>query len=67
MKQSISDFIDGNPIIKEPKTKKSARKINLSDAVWEELKEYYEFCKQEWDKLEATRDQNHFFVFFNQY
>lgn len=33
VKQSISDFINGNPVIKEPKTKKSTRKINLSDAV----------------------------------
>ncbi|OAB26463.1 hypothetical protein PMSD_25075 [Paenibacillus macquariensis subsp. defensor] len=67
VKQSISDFIDGKPIIKEPKTKKSTRKINLSDAVWAELKDYYAFSKQEWDKLEETRDNNHLFVFFNQY
>ncbi|MEC0093433.1 site-specific integrase [Paenibacillus macquariensis] len=67
VKQSISVFIDGKPIIKEPKTKKSTRKINLSDAVWAELKDYYEFCKQEWDNLVEIRDNNHFFVFFNQY
>lgn len=67
VKQSIADFIDGKPNIKEPKTKKSIRKIYMSDAVWAELKDYYEYCKQEWDKLEDTRDNKHFFVFFNQY
>ncbi|WP_379349095.1 hypothetical protein [Paenibacillus sp. GCM10027629] len=67
VKQSISDFINGTPVIKEPKTKMSTRKINLSDAVWEELKEYYAYCVQEWDELEETRDNDHFFVFCNQY
>jgi integrase len=67
VKQSISDWIDGKPVIKEPKTKKSKRKINLSDAVWAETKDYYEVCKKEWEKLEKTRDENHFFVFYNQY
>ncbi|WP_261303973.1 tyrosine-type recombinase/integrase [Paenibacillus andongensis] len=67
VKQSISDFINGNPVIKEPKTKKSTRKINLSDAVWEELREYHDYCKQLWVELEKTRDNDHFFVFFNQY
>jgi integrase len=67
VRQSITDFNDGKPIIKEPKTKKSKRSIHLSDAVLTELKEYYEFCKQEWDNLEETRDNEHFFLFFNQY
>ncbi|MFE5321659.1 tyrosine-type recombinase/integrase [Paenibacillus sp. NPDC056579] len=65
--QSITDFINGSPVIKEPKTKKSKRIISLSDAVCAELKEYYEHCNQQWDALEATRDNDHFFVFFNQY
>ncbi|RNB92530.1 site-specific integrase [Brevibacillus fluminis] len=67
VKQSISNFINGKPIIKEPKTSKSVRKISLSDGVCSELNEYYNFCKQDWDKLEETRDKDHFFVFFNQY
>jgi integrase len=67
VRQSITDFINGSPVVKEPKTKKSKRLISLSDAVLAELKDYYEFCKQEWDKLERTRDNDHFFVFFNQY
>ncbi|MFS0555051.1 tyrosine-type recombinase/integrase [Brevibacillus sp. 179-C9.3 HS] len=67
VKQSIANFINGKPIIKEPKTKKSLRKISLSDGVLSELKEYYKFCTQDWDKLKETRDEEHFFVFFNQY
>ena len=65
--QSITDFINGNPVIKEPKTKKSKRIISLSDAVCAELKDYYEYCKKQWDDLESSRDNDHFFVFFNQY
>lgn len=67
VKQSICNFINGKPIIKEPKTKKSLRKISLSDGVLSELKEYYKQCSHEWDKLKGTRDKDHFFVFFNQY
>lgn len=67
VKQSISDFINGSPIIKKPKTKKSLRKISLSDGVSAELREYYEFCTQDWNSLAETRDNEHFFVFTNQY
>ncbi|BAH41687.1 hypothetical protein BBR47_07100 [Brevibacillus brevis NBRC 100599] len=67
VKQSITNFINGEPIIKEPKTKKSIRKISLSDGVLSKLKEYYKLCTQEWDKLTGTRDKELFFVFFNQY
>jgi integrase len=67
VRHSITDSVNGIPIIKEPKTKKSKRSIHLSDAVLAELKEYYAFSKQEWDKLEETRDIEHFFLFFNQY
>lgn len=67
VKQSITEFSNGRPIIKEPKTKKSKRSIHLSDSMLLELKEYYAFCKDEWDKLRETRDNEHFFVFFNQH
>lgn len=67
VKQSIANFINGKPIIKVPKTKKSLRKISLSDGVHSELREYYKFCVQDWDNLKETRDEEHFFVFFNQY
>nr|WP_256436636.1 site-specific integrase [Brevibacillus sp. HB1.1] len=57
VKQSITNFING----------KSLRKISLTDGVQSELKEYYKFCTQDWDKLVGTRDEEHFFVFFNQF
>lgn len=67
VKQSVTDFINGNPVVKVPKTKKSIRKISLSDAVCAQLGDYYAFALQKWSLLEQTRNQNHFFVFFNQY
>ncbi len=67
VKQSITDFVNGKPIVKEPKTKKSKRSIHLSDSIWMELKQYFKFCKNGWDKLEETRDHEHFFLFHNQY
>ncbi|WP_260070705.1 site-specific integrase [Paenibacillus sp. p3-SID1389] len=66
VKQSITMNVHGKPIIKEPKTKHSIRKISLSDAVNAELKEYYNHAKQEWKALAKIHDnENHFFVFFN--
>lgn len=40
VRQSIAMMKNGEPIITEPKTKKSKRKISLPDALIEQLKEY---------------------------
>jgi integrase len=44
VKQSISMMVNGDPIITEPKTKKSKRKINLPDAVRRGGDHFFVFC-----------------------
>lgn len=68
VRQSITSSIDGVPVIKEPKTKKSIRKVALSDSVLEELRAYYKESKEQWDSLGEMglcKQDDHFFVFFN--
>lgn len=67
VRQSITMFENGQPYIKLPKTKKSIRNITLSDLMVQELKAYQEHCLVEWDSLKSTRNEKHFFVFFNHY
>lgn len=66
VKQSIATKIKGEPIISEPKTKKSKRRISLPDVLTDQLKEYYLHCRkvrfQMGDKWEGG---DHFFVFCN--
>lgn len=67
VRQSITMFGNGQPYIKLPKTKKSIRDITLSDMMIQELREYKAHCLVEWDLLKETRNNDHFFVFFNHY
>lgn len=67
VQQNITTFKDGEPIIKQPKTKHSIRKIALPASVTAELNDYYLHCRKERMKMKTVwkRDE-HFFVFFNE-
>lgn len=64
VKQSIALAVNGEPVITEPKTKKSKRTISLPDSVVDDLKEYKKYIH---DQLQNVRDRwkggEHFFVF----
>ncbi|MGO4500036.1 tyrosine-type recombinase/integrase [Paenibacillus sp. 2RAB27] len=64
VKQSIPMFKDGQPIIKEPKTKNSIRKVSVPSFVIQELKSFYNQSKTDRDALEEKWAAGlHFFVF----
>lgn len=66
VKQSISMMVNGEPIITEPKTKKSKRKISLPDALILELKEYYLHARKvRFQMGDKWRGGDRFFVFCN--
>ncbi|CAM3464758.1 site-specific integrase [Brevibacillus invocatus] len=66
VKQSISTQINGEPIITEPKTKKSKRKISLPDDLIDQLKEYYLYARKVRLQMgDKWAGENHFFVFCN--
>ncbi|ETT53153.1 integrase [Paenibacillus sp. FSL R7-269] len=67
IRQSITAYKDGEPLIKEPKTKNSLRKVALPSSITAELNEYYLHCRKERMKLKNIwkRDE-HFFLFFNE-
>ncbi|MFE1631244.1 tyrosine-type recombinase/integrase [Brevibacillus reuszeri] len=64
VKQSIALAVNGEPVITEPKTKKSRRTISLPDSVVDDLKEYKKYIHEQ---LQNVRDRwkggEHFFVF----
>lgn len=64
VKQTISSMVNGEPIITEPKTKKSKRKVSLPDAMTERLKEYYLHARKlRFQMGDLWRGGDHFFVF----
>ncbi|MBJ6361114.1 tyrosine recombinase XerC [Paenibacillus sp. GCM10012307] len=67
IRQSITAYKDGEPIIKEPKTKHSLRKVALPSSITAELNDYYLHCRKERMKLKTVwkRDE-YFFLFFNE-
>lgn len=63
VRQSLS-YANGKPIIKEPKTKSSFRRVSLPSSVVSELKLYLLQCEEEKRKLlDAWEGGDHFFVF----
>ncbi|MEC0269361.1 site-specific integrase [Paenibacillus anseongense] len=66
VKQSIPMFKDGQPIIKEPKTKNSIRKVSVPQFVIDELRAFQLQCKKDRLKLEEKWEGGErFFVFCN--
>ncbi|HZG81763.1 MAG TPA: tyrosine-type recombinase/integrase [Brevibacillus sp.] len=66
VKQSIAMMVNGEPIITEPKTKKSKRRISLPDALIDQLKEYYLHCRKvRFQMGDKWQGGEHFFVFCN--
>ncbi|AGR47480.2 integrase [Brevibacillus phage Abouo] len=66
VKQNISVFSNGEPIITEPKTKKSIRKVSLPDSVTQQLRDYYLHCRKEKLRMgDKWENNDRFFVFYN--
>jgi integrase len=66
VRQTISSFNKGVPVITEPKTEKSNRTISLSNATISELREYKKHIHEQLDQVgDAWKGDGHFFVFSN--
>lgn len=66
VEQTISMFENGEPVITEPKTEKSKRKLHLPDSMIEELKEYKKHIHDQLDIVgDMWTQKDHFFVFCN--
>lgn len=64
VQQSVSISVKGEAHIKEPKTKKSKRKVSLPTSVLLELKDYIEYKrKQREDQGDLWLGGDHFFLF----
>ncbi|MFC4808790.1 tyrosine-type recombinase/integrase [Paenibacillus sp. GCM10023250] len=62
--QSMIHALKGEVIVKQPKTKKSIRKVALPNSMLKELKEYYDYRMQERNNIgDAWRGGNWFFMF----
>ncbi|WP_246565587.1 site-specific integrase [Paenibacillus faecis] len=67
IRQSITAYKDGEPIIKEPKTRHSLRKVALPSSATDELNDYYLHCRKERMKLKTVwKRDDPFFLFFNE-
>lgn len=64
VRQTMIHALKGEVIVKQPKTKKSARKVSLPSSVLEELKEYYSYrIKERNDIGDAWYGGEWFFLF----
>lgn len=64
VKQSIAMAVNGEPVITEPKTKKSKRTVSLPDSVVEDLKEYKKYIHEQLENVgDRWKGGEHFFVF----
>jgi integrase len=61
--QSVSSTTAGVARVKEPKTKKSKRKVSLSEAMLELLREYQRYQSEERKAIEDWQGREHLFIF----
>ncbi|TNJ64534.1 site-specific integrase [Paenibacillus hemerocallicola] len=61
--QSVSSTTAGVARVKEPKTKKSRRKVGLSEAMLELLREYQRYQSEERKAIEDWQGGEHLFIF----